>query len=274
MLTFVLMLVLSGFALAVATFAHNSLTIGKSQWQDKQAWYVAEAGWQRARQQIVAGTWTSSTCAASTCTSDGSTCQEVFPSSGAQAGEYLVTITASGSNYTITSSGYVPDCTSPAPVARRQVVETDATLSSSDGTNLSLTATASASSSNGSNTPEKANDGSTTTYWEAGTEGNGSWLAMDHGSATTLDKIVVKEKNFIDDLTIEYSDDASSWTVVSGLSVSASGKTWTATFTETSHRYFRARLTDVPSNKKASVEEMEDYNTGTSLGTGAFTTQW
>ena len=98
---------------------------------------------------------------------------------------------------------------------------------------------------------------------------------MDYTSATTLNQIVVEEKNFIDALTIESSDNASTWTVVSGLSVVESpSKTWTATFTATSHRYFRAQFTDVPSGKKASVTELKSYNSSFSLGTGSVTTQW
>lgn len=258
------MLVLAGMALAVGVFSYNSQVGGRSQLLDKQAFYIAEAGWQRARQAINAGTW-------SAATSPGNTYTESFG-----AGEYRVTLVDnSDSTYTITSEGYVPNQT--ATVAKRKIVETAVPVTTGSGNNLSLSATASASSSNGSNTPEKANDGSTSTRWESGTNGSGSWLAMDYGSATTLDKIVVQEHNFIDGLTIKYSDNGSSWTAVSGLSVTESpAKTWTATFTAASHRYFQSELTSVPSNKAAAIKEMESYNTAASptLGTGDFTTQW
>lgn len=261
LLTFLIMLVLAGLALAAGVFSQNSLLTGKSQLLDKQAFYIAEAGWQRGRQAFMAGTWTAAA-------SPGNTYTESFG-----AGEYRVTLVDNGnSTYTFTSEGYVPNQT--VTVAKRKVVETAVPLSFS---NLSLTATASASSSQGSFTPNQANDGSLTTKWQAGTNGSGSWLAMDYGSATTLDKIVIREDDNIDGLTIEQSDDSSTWTVVSGLSVVESpAKTWTATFTATSHRYFRARFTSVPSNKKASVNEMESYNTTgpQALGAGALTTQW
>ena len=94
---FLLMLVLSGLALAVGVLGHNSLVSGGSQLLDKQAFYVAEAGWQRARQQLVAGNWTAAS-------SPGNTYTESFG-----AGEYRVTIVDNGDGTdTITSEGYVP----------------------------------------------------------------------------------------------------------------------------------------------------------------------
>ncbi|MBI4343162.1 MAG: discoidin domain-containing protein [Candidatus Omnitrophica bacterium] len=260
--TFLLMLVMAGLALAVGVASHNSLMGGKSQLHDKQAFYLAEAGWQRARQALVAGTWTAAA-------SPGNTYTESFG-----AGEYSVTIVDNGdSTYTITSSGYIPSQAS--AIAQRRVVEASAAAGTSSGTNLSLAATASASSSNGTNLPALAKDALGSTHWEAGTNGNGQWLAMDYLAATTLNQIIVEEHNFIDGVTIEYSDDASSWTTVSGLSVVESpAKTWTADFTASSHRYFRAVFTASASNKKVAVTEMESYSTSFSLGTGTFRTQW
>lgn len=260
-LTFLVMLVLSGLATAIGIFSYNSAQTGNSQLLDKQAYYIAEAGWQRARQALVAGTWTAAS-------SPGNTYTETFG-----AGEYRVTIVDNGGgSYTVTSDGYVPS--QAISKARREIVESAITVTSSDGTNLSLTATASASSTSGTNLPALAKDGLTSTKWKAGSNGNG-WLKMDHGSATTLTKIVVKEDNQINDVTIEYSDDNSAWTTPSGLSIIESpSKTWTATFTATSHRYFRASVS-ADSNKKPSVKEMEDYNSSiSSLGAGDVSTQW
>ncbi len=257
-LTFFLMLILIGLATGVAVFSMNSIVSGRSQLQDRQAYYIAEAGWQHARRQLVTG---------------GQACGWSASDQSFGAGAYTVTTTDNGDNTcTIASSGYVPNATTYA--ARRQVTERSVPVTTSSGTNLSLAAIAAASSSNGSNTPSKANDNNTGTKWESGTNGSGSWLSMDYGSAKTLDKIVVQENNFIDNLTIEWSDDNSSWSAPSGLSVSSQGKTWTCTFTAASHRYFRARFTDVPSSKKASVDEMESYRTSSSLGTGTMATQW
>jgi hypothetical protein len=260
------MLVLVGLATAVGVFSQNSLLTGKSQLLDRQAFDVAEAGLQRARQALAAGTWSASSCPS------GSPCTESFPP-GTPIGQYQVTIT--GSNpYTITSNGYVPDATTWS--ARRQTVSSNV----STFTNLARSpgVVGSASSSNGSNTPDLAKDGSTSTKWQANTNGSDSWLAMDFQIAMTLDQIIVREDANIDGLTIEWSDDNSSWTVASGLSVVESpSQTWTATFTATSHRYFRSQFTSVPANKKVTVEELETYNTagGTvSLTTGDFSTQW
>lgn len=260
LLTFLMMLVLAGLALAVGVFSQNSLVTGKSQLVDKQAFYIAEAGLQRGRQAFAAGTWTA-----------GSTNTGTFG-----AGEYQVTISAS-SPYTMTAEGYVPNQTT--PVAQRRAIASGITTS----TNLSLNpnVAASASSSNGNNIPGRAKDGDTGTFWEANTNGANSWLAMDFQTSTTLNQIIVRERRDITSLTIEYSDDSSSWTTVSGLSITISGtgdsEVYTATFTATSHRYFRSFFTGVTSNKKAAVREMEcdeTVNNPVSLSRGTFTTQW
>lgn len=262
-MTFLLLLIFAGLAAAIGIFAHNSQATGKAALLDQQAYYIAEAGWQRARQALVAGTWTAAA-------SPGNSYTESFG-----AGEYAVVIVDNGGgSYTITASGYVGNATTYA--ARRQVVEDDLSVTASDGTNYSLTATATASSTNGSNTASKAKDGNTGTKWEAGTNGSGQWLKMDHGSATTLDKIVVLEDDRINGVTIERSSDNSSWTTASGLSVTESpSKTWTCTFTEASYRYWRATFTASGSSRKVAVQEMQDYNsTLSSLGTGEVSTTW
>ena len=262
-MTFLLLMVFAALAAAIGVYAHNSQSMGKAALLDKQAYYIAEAGWQRARQALVAGTWAAAA-------SPGNSYTESFG-----AGEYAVTIVDNGSSeYTITSAGYVGTASSYA--TRRQVVEDDLAVTVSDGTNQSLTATATASSTNGANVASNAKDGNTGTKWEAGTNGDGQWLKMDHGSATTLDKIVVLEDNRIDGVTIEWSSDNSSWTTASGLSVIESpSKTWTCSFTEVSYRYWRATFTASGSTRKVSVKEAQHYNsTLSSLGTGEVSTAW
>lgn len=264
-LTFLLMLVVSGLALAVGVFAWNSQLTGKAAVQDKQAFHIAEAGLQRARQALAAETWTAAT-------GGGNTYTETFG-----AGQYQATIVDNGDDtYTITSSGYVGNTTTYS--ARRQVVATDVPVTLSN-TNKSLTATASASSTNGGNVAGRANDDSMSTYWEAGTNGSGQWLRMDHGSATTADQIVVEENNRIDGVNIQYSSDGSSWSTVPGLTVTESPtKTWTCGFTATSARYFRGVFTASGSSRKVSVEEFQVYDTtAASLtldGNGTFSTAW
>jgi hypothetical protein len=274
--TFLMMLTLSGLALAVGVCAHNSLLAGKDQVTDKQAYYLAEAGWQRARQQI-ASSASDKWVAAS---SPGNT----VPAESLGAGTYVVTILDNTSplvengtsDYTITSQAYVPNQTS--PVAQRRIIEYETDVSVSN-TNLSLSATASASSTKGSNTAAKAKDGDTGTKWQANTKGPNEWLQMDYGSVVTADKMVIKDDGNINSaVTIQFSDDGSSWTTVSGSTITqAPNNTFTITFTSTSHRYFRALFPDVASSKRVGVKEMEAYSTVsrsvTFTGAGDVTTQ-
>jgi Tfp pilus assembly protein PilX len=267
LLTFLVMLVVAGLVAAVGWYAQSNLQSARAQWLDRRAFAIAEAGWQRARQALAAETWVASV-------SPGNTYTESFG-----GGEYTVTIVASNActsscDYTITASAYIPNQAN--AIARRQLVETDLNVTVTSGTNYSLAVStiASASSSNGTNLPALAKDGLSATKWQSGTNGSGSWLAMDYGSATTLDRIIVKEDANITNLTIEWSDDGAVWNAPTGLAVSNSGKTWTANFGSTSHRYFRSRFTGVPSGRKAAVKESESYNISISLATGDVTTVW
>ena len=262
-ITFLLMLVLAGLALAVGVASHNSLSGGRGQLHDKQAAMIAEAGWQRARQALVAATWAAAT-------SPGNTYTESFGS-----GEYSVTIVDNGnSTYTITSSGYVPSQAS--AVAQRRVVETSVPLTISS--NLSLAATPTASSSQASHPATDATDNSTSTFWRADTQGSGEWLRLDYGSATAVNQLVIAERQNITALSaVQYSSDASSWTAVPSLSVSTSGsgdnQTYTANFTATSARYFRVTFTSVASNQRVAVDELRSYGIA-AFGTGTFSTLW
>lgn len=260
-LTFLMLLMLAGLAAAAATFARNGLTVGRTTLADTQAFFIAEAGSQRARQALVAGTWAAAA-------SPGNTYSETLG-----PGEYRVTIVDDGSSsYTVTSNGYVP--TYAAPQSRAQFTESGIAVTASDGTNYSLTATATASSANPGFPASSAKDGLTTTKWQASSNGSG-WLKMDLGSATSLDKVVVKEDANITGVSVEYSDDGSSWSTPSGHTVVESpSKTWTATFTATSHRYFRASVS-AASSKKPAVQEMECYDTTISaLGQGEAARSW
>lgn len=262
MLTFLIMLVLAGLALAVGTFARNSQLTGTSQLLDKQAFYVAEAGWQRARQALSVGTWVPAP-------SPGSSNTETFG-----AGTYTVTIVHNADNtYTITSNGYVP--TQATPAAQRQVVESAVTVSAS-GANLSLGETASASSTNGSNTAAKAIDGSASTQWEANNTGNNEWLSLDYGSATSVTFMKLTEKdNRINTITVEYSSNGSSWTTVPGLSaIESPSKTWQVAFSATSAQYFRVKFTDVNSGKKPNIKEWESYASSTFSQGTSYSTSW
>ena len=264
LLTFLLMLVLAGLALAVGIFAQNSQVIGKSQLLDRQAFDVAEAGYQRARQTFASLTWTA-----------GGTHTEVFPPAPATPlGEYSVTISAS-SPYTITSDGDVPSIAS--SVARRRVTVSGITTSTNLALNPNVIATA--SSSSGSSTPERARDDSTGTHWRAQTTGSGQWLTFDFQVATTVQQVVIDEDQNITGVTVDWSDDDSTWTAGPAATVSGSGnnQTYTVTFSpDVVHRYFRATFTASGSSSRVGVDEMTASNTaGTlSLSQGTFATSF
>jgi hypothetical protein len=278
LITFMMMLAVSGLAVAVAIFARNSQLTGQSQLLDKQAYYVAEAGWQRARQALSAATWQAAL-------SSGTTYTESFG-----AGEYSVTLvdeeatlTENGdAEYTITVGGYVPTIASYA--ARRQIIEDDLDATVTN-TNHSSTATASASSSNGSHTAGEANDDADLTdtdpegYWEASTNGSGQWLKFEYtASPPTLNKLYIDEHDRIDGITVEWSDDNSAWSTPSNLSVvETTSKKWTATFDAMAHRYIRLTFTASGSSRKVSVDEWYSYHTASRTATlshGDFTTSW
>lgn len=261
LLTFLMMLMLTGLAAAAGIFSQNSVAAAKAHVLDRQAFYLAEGGWQRARQALAAGTWVPAV-------SPGTTYTESFG-----AGTYAVTLVHNTDNtYTMTSSGYVPNQTTPA--ARRQVSESSVTVSPS-GTNLSLAGTASASSTNGSNVASRANDGSSSTRWEAGTADNNQWLQLDYGSATTTSYFVLTEKdNRINAISVDYSSDGSSWTAASSVSaVESPSKTWQIAFATITAQYVRVNFTDVDSGKKPNVKEWESY-ASTTFDQGTYATSW
>lgn len=265
--TFLMMLVLSGLAVGIGVFSHNSMVTGASQLQDKRTFYIAEAGWQRARQALSAGTWSA----------DGTShTEQPF---GAGAGEYVVTIVNNGDGtYTITSDGYVPS--QAVAVARRRIVEASMPVNDTT-TNQSrtggTTATASSSQPGAGNTPARAIDNDNETRWSAGTRGSGSWLAINLTGQRAIERILIDERENIAALTIEMSADGSAWASIPGLSCSeapagSQPATWTCTFPAVRERYFRVRCTSVPAGQRARVEEFESY--APQYGFGSVRTQW
>ena len=276
LITFVIMLVLSGIALAAGVFSQNSLLSGQSQLLDKQAFYVAEAGLHRTLQALAAGTWTS--------TGDPYT-ESVYAEDGTTiVGQYVVTITDNGDcapgstscEYDITSEGYVPNQASYA--ARRQVNAYTVEANISSVTNHAGSAAATAWTSSSGHDPDEAIDGSNGSYWEAGTAGSGQWLYLDFGASwsTTLTQLVIEERRHITGITFDTSSNGTSW---SSLSVTGDGDnsddTWTFTVS-TSARYVRATFTASGSSRQVSVREFEAYSatggTPTFTNDGEFTT--
>lgn len=253
LVTFLMMVLLAGLALAAAVFSHNSLATGRSQLLDRQALEVAETGAQRARQAFAALVWTA----------NSSQTETLLSSTGSPLGEYTVTISAS-SPYTITSDGYVPSTA--APILRRRVTLSALTTSTNLALNPQVVATA--SSSNGSNTPEKARDGSTGPQWRAQTTGSGQWLKFDFQTLTTVGQIVIDEDQNITGVTLEWSDNDSTWTAGPAPTVSgpSNNQTYTVTLTpDVFHRYFRATLTASGPGNRVGVDEMTVSNTAGTL---------
>ncbi len=95
----------------------------------------------------------------------------------------------------------------------------------------------------------------------------------------TLAQVVIHEKDNITGVTVESSDNGSSWATVPGLTHDGdtSDTTWTIDFTSTSDQYYRAVFTASGSNKKVHVNEFESYDSSGSPAItqdGEFTTAW
>ena len=276
LLTFMMGLLVAGLALAVGVFAHNSVVSGRNQWLDRQAFYIAEAGWQRARQALSTGEWIAAP-------SPGLTYTETFGS-----GAYRVTVVDESdgdkkhdddkATYTITSEGYVPN--QALALAKRKVIEQAVSVTQPASANLSLGAAISASSSKpgAGNAPENANDGKNSTKWQADTKGDDEWLALDYGAATTVNHVVAQEHQHVDGVTVYTSKDGVTWTPAPNLTVveppDKKGKTWNASFTTVSTRYLRVVLTNEKSKDTTGVSELESYNAALMLGQGTVATQW
>lgn len=257
-LVFVMLVGLSGLAFAFVTMVTDETRSTGAGLRNMQAFYIAEAGLAKARWALTAG-------------------EETVPWSEADTpfggGTYTVNAAddnGDGSVTTITSEGYIPDDTS--PLVRRQVIEEDITIGSGTLTNRSLAATISASSEKFPQNPAtNANDGDGGTKWKAGSK-NDAWLKLDFGSSTTFTGVVYTGNN-INSVTIEYSNDDSSYNGVTTPVVSGG----TVNFDSASGRYLRFSM-DVDSNRTAEVDELEVYDVNEvvspALGQGEFSTTW
>lgn len=256
-LTFVIMVGLSGALVAFMTMISHEMRSARLELRNIQAFYIAEAGRAKARWALTAG-------------------EQTVPWSESDTGLGNGTFTVSatddegdGSVTIITSAGYIPNDTN--PIVQRQVVEASI---STPGilTNFSLDATASASSQSGDHPASDANDGSSSSKWQANDKGN-AWLKLDFGSPNTFNRIVVNGQKNINSVTIEYSNNDSDYDSVTNLTESP---TWTYTFDSVEARYLKFNMA-VDSNKKAEVNELESYDTtagSTTLGQGEFSTAW
>ncbi|MFC1699278.1 discoidin domain-containing protein [Candidatus Omnitrophota bacterium] len=252
-LTFMILVSLTSLTLAFLTLSKDEFKSAGAELSNMQAFYIAEAGRAKARWALTTG-------------EEALGWGEADTSLG--AGTYTVTTTDNGDGTcTITSSGYVPDDTN--PIAQRQVIERDITVSTDSGPNLSLAAAASASSAQGSFTADKSNDEDSGSKWKSNVS-NGSWLKHNFGSSSTFDKVVVDDGTKIDSYTIQYSTDDVVYNAVTGLSESPA---WTFAFNSVAAQYLRFNV----NGNKPEVNELETYNTvsgSTSLGQGQFLSSW
>jgi len=251
---FVIMVGLSGVALAFLTMTSDEVKSSGAGLWDTQAYYIAEAGLAKARWALTTGgqdeNWSET--------------DEAFGE-----GTYTVSIiddNDDGTSYTVTSEGYVPNDTD--PLANRRVVESNMPVT--DGINLSLEASITASSEKLPSGPkENANDGDPDSTWKSGSKG-GAWLKLDFGSSKTFNQVKYTGSN-VNSVTIEYSDNDAGYTEVANAIEDPVG---TVNFDSASARYLRFTM-DVDGNRTAEIDELETYD-GASVGLdqGLFTTSW
>lgn len=263
---FAVLVGLTIIALAFVTMVSDDIKNAGAALIDAKAYYVAEAGLAKARWAL---------------TTDGQSVGWGESDISFGAGTYTVTTTDNGdSTYTIVSEGYVPNDTN--PLAKRRVEERNISTTTSGLTNLSLTATASASSYKGVDTPDKANDGQTSTKWRADgipSAGSPQWLAMDLGIAQTFDRVAFDEPsgNKITTYQIQSSSDGTSWSAVSNAVETINGSVTTVNFDAVTVRYHRIYIT-ASTRRDPSIAEYETYNSNEIqsiiLGQGKFVTSW
>ncbi len=127
--------------------------------------------------------------------------------------------------------------------------------------NVALNKPATASSTNGSNTPSKAVDGSTSTYWRSGSISSSTitWLQVDLQTAQSINRAVVKWNGsyYAKNYQIQISNDATNWSTVY-TDNAGNGGTDDYSFANVSARYVRVYMTK---NNKSSerINEFEIY---------------
>jgi len=142
---------------------------------------------------------------------------------------------------------------------------TDFVVTALPAVNLALNKPATASSTNGTNTPNNAFDGSTTTYWRSGSVTNPTWLRVDLGALQTVGKAVANWNGsyYAKKYQLQVSSDDVTWTTVYTNNSGTSGSK-EFTFVQVTARYIRLYLTK---NNKSSyrVNELEVYSGAAAL---------
>ncbi len=263
---FVVLVGLTIIALAFVTMVSDDIKNAGAALIDAKAYYVAEAGLAKARWALTTG---------------GQSVGWGESDISFGAGTYTVTTTNNGDGTsTVVAEGYLPNDTN--PLAQRRVEERNIPVTTSGLTNLSLTATASASSYKGADTPDRANDGSSSTKWRADgnpSAGSPQWLAMDLGSAAAFDRVAFDEPsgNKITAYQIQYSSNGSIWSAVSDAVETINGRVTTVDFDAVTVRYQRIYIT-ASTRRNPAIAEYETYNSNETqsiiLGQGKFVTSW
>jgi hypothetical protein len=139
-------------------------------------------------------------------------------------------------------------------------------------TNLALGKTMSASSSvNGAQTPNFANDGNTSSYWESANNAFPQWLQVDLGASTSVSRLVLTLPPSTSwgartqTLSVLGSNDGTSFTTVkasAGYTFDPNtGNTVTITFTAASWRYWRLNFTANTGWPAGQVSEFQVWAT-------------
>lgn len=252
--TLVILTGLSVLAFAFLSAVSDEMSTVNAGLLNMRAFYIAEAGHAKARWALTANAqsvgWGESNVSFG-------------------GGQYTVTTAYSDAptnqHVIITSDGYIPDSISPK--IRRTVVENNTAFSpaGSESTNFSRNAAVTDSAHQGNNDGSKATDGDQNSKY-IGQSMVISWVALDYGSAKTVNKVVVTGSK-IDGCIVQYSNDGGFWLAVSNAVGPIPG---TRTFTPVSTRYLRIFL----SGEKPQVNEFESYGNASSasLGRGSFVT--
>jgi hypothetical protein len=135
---------------------------------------------------------------------------------------------------------------------------------SATSTNLAFNKPATASGTRGSNTPSKAVDEKTSTYWRSNTvdRDTPSWWLVDLGAATTVSRVVVnwQSDNYAQKYEIQVSNDEGNYTRVY-TDNSGNGGVDEATFSPRPARYVRIYMAE-KNKSSARIKEVEVYAGG------------
>jgi len=180
--------------------------------------------------------------------------------SSASDGTYTFTgVTAGTYTMTVSKTGYTTWSGSVTITAGATTTKNVALTASTSATNWARTGTATASSTDGSYSPSRAIDGSTSTYWRSSSGGT-QWLRVDLGSSKSVSKVVVNWSSsyYARAYRIETSADGTTWTSRYSTSSGTSG-TKTHTFTAVSARYVRVYCTSA-NYSNYRINEFEVWN--------------